>query len=114
MLARYSGVCAACGLAFSRGEDIKQRWTFDKATGDFIKWPGKYSHKTCPKVNKKTGEITGIEILTTMGTWEPGDNAIPPDPPRPDSIKRKKPQSRPGKDQERLFTPSVDKPTNPT
>lgn len=102
MLAKYAGVCAACGLGFRRGDDIKARYTFDKATGDFVRWPGKWSHKKCPKVDRATGEVqSGIEILTTMGTWEPGDNAIPPE--RPDSIKRKKPQARPGKGQLEAF-----------
>jgi hypothetical protein len=101
MLAKFPGVCAACGLAFRRGDDIKARYTYDRAAGDFVRWPGKWSHKTCPVVDRKTGEVSAIEILTTMGVWEPGDNAIPPE--RPESIRRKKPMRRAGVGQTEAF-----------
>lgn len=113
MLAKYAGVCAACGLAFRRGDEIKARYTFDREKSDFVRHPGKWSHRKCPKVDKATGEIeSAIQILTTMGEWEPGDNAISPE--RPTSVRRKKPQRRAGAGQERLFEEKVDRRADPT
>jgi hypothetical protein len=62
VLAKYPGVCAACGLRFGRGDDIKARYTYDREKGDFIRWAGQWSHKKCPKIDKATGEIGDVSL----------------------------------------------------
>ena len=116
MLAKYNGICAACNLPFCVGEDIKVRYTYDREHGDFIRWPGKWSHKKCPKgrhVDPETGEIIGV-LQYVLGAEPVGyDEALSDqlDPAGAGFTRRKaKPRWRPGVGQQALF---VDKQPDP-
>lgn len=113
MLAKYPGICAACGRPFKVTEEIKARYTYDRVHGDFIRHPGKWSHKKCPepqtqRVNPETGEILGVLQYTFDAEPVPFDEALsdqldPLDAGAAFTRRKAKPRRRPGVGQQSLF-----------
>ncbi len=107
MIAKWGGVCAACGENFTRGENIKPRWLRDKATGNWARVAGKWSHEKCPvrkvRVDEETGEIIEWWQGTFDGTevdFEEADRSTEPKP--PESFRVRTHRRRILKGQERL------------